>query len=227
MGDGFQYLDIILLAMIAAFIALRLRSILGRRTGNEGTQPEQHGFPSPVKTDGVAAPVDGQAQDGVVDHLGLKLDSASPAYEGIRKIIARDKLFDLEIFVTGAQSAYDMILEAFWQGDTETLGALVGSDVLPHFENAIADRQKAGLSVGNKLVAIRQVDIEDASLEGTLARITVKFVSDIIQVTKDSENRVVEGDITDTVDVIDIWTFERDLRKSDPNWILVSTRSGH
>lgn len=227
MGDGFQYLDIILLAMIAAFIALRLRSILGRRTGNEGTQPEQRGFPSAVKADGVAAPVDGQAPDPGGDNLGVNLDSASPAYDGIRKIRGRDGSFDLEIFISGAQSAYDMILEAFWRGDTETLEVLVGDEVRSHFERAITDRQKAGLVVGNKLVAIRNVDVEDASLAGTLARITVKFVSDIILVTRDSENRVVEGDITDTVKVIDIWTFERDLKKSDPNWILVATRSGH
>lgn len=227
MGDSFQYLDIILLAMIAAFIALRLRSILGRRTGNEGTQPEQRGFPSPVKPDAGSAPVEGPSLDQDGDALAAALDQASPAYEGIRKIRAKDASFNLDVFVKGAQSAYDMILEAFWQGDTEALKTLVGDEVRGHFERAITERQKAGLSVGNKLVAIRKVDIEDAALEGTIARITVKYVSDIVIVTRDSENRIIEGDVTDTVEVIDIWTYERDVKKSDPNWILISTRSGH
>jgi predicted lipid-binding transport protein (Tim44 family) len=227
MGDGFQYLDIILLAMIAAFIALRLRSILGRRTGHEGTEPEQSGFPAPVPADGRAAPVEGKPVDQAAGRASVLLDETSPAYDGLRKIAARDSAFNPDIFISGAQSAYDMILEAFWRGNKAGLKSLVGDEVRSHFEQAITEREKAGLTVGNKLAAIRKADIEAASLTGSTARITVKYVSDIIMVTRDSENRVVEGDVTDTVEAIDIWTYERDLKKSDPNWILIRTRSGH
>lgn len=229
MGDGFQYLDIILLAMIAAFIALRLRSILGRRTGNEGSGPDRSGFPTPVKTDAGAPTIEGQVVDHPDDHVhaSVNLDAGSPASEGIRKIRSKDGSFDLGGFVSGAQSAYDMILDAFWHGDTAQLRSLVADEVRSHFEKAIRDREKAGLIVGNKLISIREVAVEDATLNGTIAQITVKFVSDIVMVTKDSENRIVEGDVTDSSEVIDIWTFQRDIKKSDPNWILVSTRSGH
>jgi predicted lipid-binding transport protein (Tim44 family) len=225
MGDNFQYVDIIFLAMIAAFIALRLRSVLGRRTGDEPSRTGQ-GFPAPAKEAGAPLAADGQPLGPDADLALLKLAPLSDAYKGIVKIRNKDRRFDGMAFVTGAQSAYDMILEAFWTGDTATLKALVSTEVYGHFEKAILDRQQAGLVVGNKLMSIRAATVEEAELEGNMARITLKFVSDLILVTKDSENRVIEGDVSDTVEVIDIWTFERDLGKSDPNWILVTTRSG-
>lgn len=226
MGDGFQYLDIILLAMIAAFIALRLRSILGRRTGSEQSGAGQSGYsPSPEARAQSGAIEDENFNEGL-DEMPTVVSADSPAYDVLRRIHDRDPDFDLNGFVNGGKAAYRMILEAFWTGNVADLKSLVSQDVFAQFESAIAAREAAGRSCGNKLVNIEHVELPEASLDGNIARITLKYVSNIILVTRDSENRVIEGDVTDAVVVTDIWTYERDLTQGDPNWILVATRSG-
>lgn len=224
MGDGFQYLDIILLAMIAAFIALRLRSVLGRRTGNEQPNAGQGDYsPSPEAKTGAG---EDESLDQDLEESPTIVPVDSPAYEALRRIHDRDRNFNLDGFVNGGKAAYHMILEAFWTGVAADLKPLVSGDVFAQFESAIRAREAAGRNCGNKLVGIEKVEIPEATLDGNIARITLKYVSDIILVTRDSENRVIEGDVTDAVVVTDIWTYERDLTRDDPNWILVATRSG-
>ena len=116
-----------------------------------------------------------------------------------------------------------MVLEAFWKGDREELGWLVGGDVRATFEGAIAEREAAGLRLENRLVQIERAMIEDARLDGRTASITVRFDADIAAVTRDAEGHVVAGSLTDAVETHDVWTFQRKLGSDDPNWLLVET----
>lgn len=210
--------EIILLAMVSLFVGLRLYSVLGRRTGHE--QPiakpaEASGSPTVVSRppSDVPSPQSANAEEVVVPG----------AIEGIRAIIAADPSFDAARFLQGAQSAYRMILEAFWRGDEEELGRLVDDEVRGSFVQAIADRTAAGHVLENRLVTIEHAVIERARLNGQMATITVRFGADIAAVTRDAEGNVIAGSLTDAVPTHDVWTFSRHVRADDPNWILIET----
>lgn len=208
---------IILFAMVAAFLALRLYAVLGKRTGHE--QP----LPKPAE-ERIAVPPLPRTIDVVpeVRETGGRAIEAG-AESGLRAVIAADSSFDVAQFVEGAKSAYKMILEAFWKGDTETLTWLVEDDVRAGFEEAISERQAAGHVLDNRLIAIERALIADASVEGKVARISVRFDADIASVTRDQEGNLVAGSMTDAVETHDIWTFSRNLKGDDPNWKLTET----
>lgn len=207
---------VVLLAMIAAFLALRLYSVLGKRTGHE--QP----LPKPAE-DRTATPlprtIDMPAE--VKDVRNPSIESGAEA--GLRQIVAADGGFDSAQFLDGAKSAYKMILEAFWKGDRETLAWLVESDVRDAFGEVISAREEAGQTLDNRLVRIEKAVISDAELSGGVARITVRFDADIAAVTRDAEGTVIAGSLTDAVDTHDVWTFSRTLKSDDPNWKLSET----
>ena len=211
--------EIILLAMVALFVGLRLYSVLGQRTGHEqeplprGIEPRQQ--PAPVPQPLADAPAERkEASDEIV---------APGAEHGIRRIAAADTSFDVSSFVLGAQSAYRMVLEAYWKGDEKELGYLANDDVRDAFAEAIAEREAEGHVLDNRLVAIENTMIQDAELDGSTARITVRFDADIAAVTRDKEGKVIAGSLSDAVPTHDVWTFARNLRDSDPNWLLVET----
>jgi predicted lipid-binding transport protein (Tim44 family) len=209
-------IEIVLLAMVALFVGLRLFSVLGRRTGHE-QQPVLR------TAEAVAEPVVA-APDAVAEpseRSGFVFEDA--AAKGIKAIIAADSSFDVARFLEGAQAAYRMILEAFWQGDRETLGELAGDEVLASFNAAIDEREAAGNTLDNRLVAIERAMIEDASLKGRTASLTVRFDADIAAVTRNREGEVIAGSMTDAVATHDLWTFRRTLGSSDPGWQLVET----
>ena len=211
--------EIVLLAMVALFVGLRLYAVLGRRTGHEQrpvTRPEAvtGGEPAPTVTD---------LHPERIESSGLVYEDGAAA--GIRSIVSADPSFDVGRFLEGAQAAYRMILEAFWKGDRDELSDLASRDVLAAFEEAIADRETAGHRLDNRLVAIERAVIEDASLSGREARITVRFDADIAAVTRNEAGEVVAGTMTDAVETHDVWTFSRTLGSSDPNWLLVDTDS--
>lgn len=210
-------LYVILLAMVAGFLALRLYSVLGKRTGHEQPLPkpaeERVGMPASQRT---------------VDVVAEPRDPAARAVEagaepGLRKLVAADPSFDLGQFVEGSKSAYRMILEAFWKGDRETLDWLVEADVRDAFGRAIDEREAAGHVLDNRLVTIEQAQVSEIAVDGGQARITVRFDADIAAVTRDAEGNVVAGSLTDAVDTHDVWTFARTLRSDDPNWKLTET----
>jgi predicted lipid-binding transport protein (Tim44 family) len=208
---------VILFAMVAAFLALRLYSVLGKRTGHE--QP----LPKPAEERVALAAV-----PRTIDVTPEVRESGTRAIEtgaesGLRAVIAADSSFDVAQFVEGSKSAYRMILEAFWKGDEETLGWLVEDDVREGFVAAIAERREAGHVLENRLVVIDRALITDASMEGKLARITVRFDADIAAVTRDAEGNLIAGSMSDAVETHDSWTFARNLRSDDPNWKLVET----
>ncbi len=210
--------EIVLLAMVALFVGLRLYSVLGRRTGHE-QQPILRPAETPASTD-AAAP----AADLAVDRPetgGFVYEE--PATPGIRAIVAADPSFDVGRFLEGGQAAYRMILEAFWRGDREELRHLVGGDILATFEEVIATREEAGEQLDNRLVLIEKAVISDARLTGRSAEVDVRFDADIAAVTRDREGKVIAGTLTDAIPTHDVWTFRRNLASGDPNWLLVET----
>jgi len=207
---------IILLAMIAAFLALRLYSVLGKRTGHE--QPLK---PVEERIAPVTAP---RTIDATPEAREVVNRNIAPAAEkGLRAIIAADPGFDVTQFLEGARSAYRMTLEAFWKGDEEALSHLAEQPVQHAFAEAIAARNTAGHVLDNRLVSIEHARIEDATVEGRLGRITVRFDADIAAVTRDAEGVVVAGSMSDAVQTHDLWTFARLLKSDDPNWKLAET----
>ena len=207
---------IVLLAMVAAFLALRLYMVLGKRSGHEQVLPKPAEVaPAPVpRTVSDVASEPASPPDTVIE---------SDAAPGIRQIISADSSFDVARFLDGAKSAYRMILEAYWKGDEEALGWLTNDDVRESFAEAIAARKEAGQVLDNRLVSVERALIARASLEGRVARITVRFDADIAAVTRDREGKVIAGTLSDAIPTHDVWTFRRTLASGDPNWLLVET----
>ena len=211
-------MEIILLAMVAGFLGLRLYSVLGRRTGHE--QP-------------LVKPADGQAgtlvrspsthEVGTVAEAVAEVPIDPRATDGLRALVAADPSFDVARFIDGARSAYRMILEAYWRADEEEIARLVGGDVRDAFVAAIAARNEAGHVLANRLVAIERAVIDHASVQGQTANVTVRFDADIATVTRDAQGNVVAGSLSDAVPTHDVWTFSRNIRADDPNWLLVET----
>ena len=208
---------LVLFAMVAAFLALRLYSVLGRRTGHE--QPAPKPAEERVASAPLSRPVDVKAE--VRDVAQRSVESRAEA--GLRAIVAADPSFDVAQFLDGAKSAYRMILEAFWTADRDTLSWLTEDDVRNAFEEAIQQREADGHVLNNRLVAIERAVISDAALEGRLARVTVRFDADIVAITRDRDGTVVAGSLSDAVPTNDIWTFTRTLKSDDPNWKLAET----
>lgn len=219
-------IEIVLLAMVAAFLGLRLYSVLGKRTGHE-----QEHTPRNVESLDKRRAEHEQRERPVPDIVpasnmptpqpSMIYDSA--AESGMRAILAADRNFDVGRFVEGSKAAYEMILEAFWKGDREELKELCDDDVYESFVSAIKAREKNGEVLENRLVRIEEARIADASLDGRMARITVRFDADIVAVVKDKDGALIGGSLTDAVDTHDVWTFMRDLSSASPAWILDET----
>jgi len=208
---------VILLAMVAAFLALRLYSVLGKRTGHE--QP----LPKPAEDRVAAAPLPRTIDVKPERSATAPRVIESAAESGLRAVVAADPAFDVAQFVDGAKSAYRMILEAFWKGDREMLGWLAEEGVRDAFVSAIDAREANGEVLDNRLVSIERAVVSEASVEGRVARITVRFDADIAAITRDADGNVIAGSMTDAVETHDAWTFARNLRSDDPNWKLADT----
>lgn len=231
-SDIFDLTNILLLA-IAVLIFFRLRSVLGRRTGNErprldpltareaGT-PRDNVVTLPRSRDSVLSP-EAHAQS-VDDRLG-KMPEDSKALLPLREIAAADPNFETGSFLAGAKVAYEMIVTAYAKGDRETLGNLLSREVYDSFNAVISEREARGETVEMNFVGITSADIVDAHLSGRVAQITVRFVSELITAVHDRTGEIVEGDLKTVRQVIDIWTFMRDLSSANPNWRLVATDS--
>jgi predicted lipid-binding transport protein (Tim44 family) len=210
---------IVILALVALFIGLRLYSVLGERTGHE-QQPILKPAESDARTASpVAQPPVAQPAPAETGDMAF-VPTAGPA---VRAILAADASFDVARFLEGAKSAYRMILEAFWKGDLDALRAHVDPHVYEAFASAIEQRKKDGLTLDNRLVAIDHAVISEAALERGLAIITVRFEADIAAVTRNPEGQVVAGSLSDAVQTRDLWTFRRDTGARDPNWLLIET----
>ena len=210
---------IVLLAMVAAFLALRLYMVLGKRSGHEQALPPK---PAEERLSPLQAPR--AAAEQVIEQAPASDSVIEPdAAQGMRAILSADSSFDVARFIDGAKSAYRMILEAFWRGDEDELNWLVAPEVREAFVAAIAARREAGHTLDNRLVSIENAKIVAARLENRVAYVTVHFTADIAAVTRDAEGNLIAGTLEDAVTTNDSWTFMRNLRESDPNWLLVET----
>jgi predicted lipid-binding transport protein (Tim44 family) len=238
MTEGFPYVDIILFAMVAAYLVYRLRSVLGRRTGNErrrddalssrrtGSEADETVVKLPNRGKDRRDREREQARPPKSVEELIAEDTkvvASDAVDGIAQIRANDPTFSGKEFVAGARTAFEMIVGAFAKGDRKLLRRLLSDEVYENFNQAIKDRESAGNEVETTMVGIEFANIIEARMTGSEAFITVEFTSEQVNVTRDSEGRVIEGDPNEVCRAIDIWTFSRDLASKNPNWILVAT----
>jgi predicted lipid-binding transport protein (Tim44 family) len=215
---------IIILALIAAFLGLRLYSVLGKRTGHEQEPvlPRSDERPTvlvpPTSADGPRGPA--------ADPLAGLVYEAS-AERGIRALLAADRTFDVARFLSGAKAAYRLILEAYWAGNRDELRDLCDADSYDAFDAAITAREERGETLQNRLVTVDRAIIVDADLlPGNDARIAVRFEADIAAVTRDRGGAIIAGSMTDAVATTDVWGFRRDINSSNPNWLLDETDAG-
>ena len=218
MGDLPHYFDIILFAMVAAFLVLRLRSVLGRRTGNERRRELLRG--PATAADKVVTLGQRPAPTAISTAV---VAPAGTVDGGLAQIAAADPAFDSKEFIDGARAAFEWILGAFAASDKTKLRPLVSDDVYKPFAEAIDEREAAGETLETRINKISDIDIVEAGIEGRIARITVKLVSDQVHVLRAHDGSVVDGDPQNAVEKTDFWTFSRDTSSSDPNWVLVGT----
>ena len=238
---GFDITSIIFL-VIAVVLFMRLRDVLGTRTGNE-REPFDPYSDQKEKQDTTRAPAPDDVGDNVItlpgrneqdaedpEEANRRLQKIAPEgsslNEALKELLSVDRGFDPEGFLSGAKAAYEMIVTAYAQGDRKTLKKLLAADVFAGFTSALDEREAQGLRVEFTFIGINKASIVEAEVAGKEAQITVRFVSSITTCTKDDVGHVIEGDPNAIEQVTDIWTFSRDVTSRNPNWKLIGTESG-
>ncbi len=234
----FDIYTIIFLAL-AVFIFLRLRSVLGQRTGRERPPYDPYSARDAVRspaTDKVVTlqprpaepastrPV--EATPPAADRWKDIAEKGSSVAVGLDAIAAADSGFDAKHFITGARTAYEMIVTAFAEGDRRQLRSLLSREVFDGFDTAISERESRGETAESRFVSIDGSTITSAELRARTAQITIRFVSKLISATRDRSGNVIEGSAEKVTDVTDVWTFARDISSRDPNWKVVATEAG-
>jgi predicted lipid-binding transport protein (Tim44 family) len=235
----FDIYTIVFLA-VAVFIFLRLRSVLGQRTGRERPPYD------PFSRDPLRGGAKDAAKDNVVSLPGRPVEPAAPAMEpvaaadrwkgvaetgsslatGLDAVAASDPEFDVKHFIAGARAAYEMVVTAYAEGDRRTLKNLLSRDVYEGFDAAITERERRGETAETRFVSLDTADIIGAEIRAKSAQVTVRFVSKLISVTRDKTGAVIDGNPEKVTDVTDVWTFARDISSRDPNWKLIATEAG-
>jgi predicted lipid-binding transport protein (Tim44 family) len=229
----------IIFVALAVFIFLRLRSVLGQRTGRErppydpysardavrGSTGDKVVTLTPRAIEQPPAPP-AEPADPVDRWKGIA-PTGSAVAAGLDAIVAADKSFDPRHFLTGARAAYEMIVLAFAQGDRRTLRDWLAKDVYDSFDSVIRERETRGETTETRFVSIETAEPAAAELRGRTAQLTVRFLSHLVSVTRDKSGNVIEGNPDRVTEVTDVWTFARDVTSRDPNWKLVATEAGH
>jgi predicted lipid-binding transport protein (Tim44 family) len=229
----------IIFLALAVFIFLRLRNVLGQKTGSERPPFDRAAARDmiPGKPDTNVVPMPGSVIDqsptapsaDVVppsDRWKGIAEPDSPLAHGLNAVVVQDSSFDANHFLSGAKGAYEMIVMAFANGDRRALRDLLSSEVYESFEAAIKDREKNERKTETRFVAIEKAELLSADVREHTAQLTVKFVSQMISVTRDKAGAIVDGSPDKVTDITDVWTFARDVSSRDPNWKLVGTGSG-
>jgi len=234
-----QNFDIVTLVAIAlaVFVILRLRAVLGQRTGHQeppetfevrreaARRSREAESANVVKlpTRASDADGDGELKSRAFSEIDAMAKSGTELNKGLRQIVERDPSFMPKEFKTGADSAYEMIVNAFADGDRKILRNLLSKDVYEGFKSVLDEREARAETIKSSFVGIDQSDIRSAEVKDQEARITVRFASQIVSATYDKEGKLIDGNENDIASVTDIWTFARDTRSRDPNWKLVAT----
>ena len=228
----------IIFLALAVFIFIRLRSVLGQRTGRERPPYDPYSRdtarpPQPAADSKVvalperAATAPGTAPEADEEPPRYRWEDVapegSPLAATLDQIAAVESDFDAKHFLSGAKAAYEMIVTAFANGDRRMLKDLLAKDVYDSFVAAISERETRGETMESRFVAVERADLQDATLAGRTAQLTVRFVSQLISVTRSRTGEVVDGSPDEVADVTDVWTFAREVGTRDPNWKLVAT----
>ncbi|MCV9938130.1 Tim44/TimA family putative adaptor protein [Boseaceae bacterium BT-24-1] len=238
--QNFDMTTLVFLAL-AVFVAWKLRSVLGQKTGHEKppVDPFARREAPPMRPDQAG---NGERRDNVVRLPGAANDAAaapvvdaerwkdiaepgSPIAVGLDAIVRQEPRFDAKGFLGGAKSAYETIVTAFARGDRKTLKGLLAKEVYDGFEQAISEREKRGEKAESNFVSIDKAEITAVDVKGKAAQITIAFVSQLISAVRDAQGNVVDGSADAVSEVNDVWTFSRQLASRDPNWLLVATES--
>lgn len=202
--------QLLILAAIAVFLVLRLKSILGTR---EGFEPEE----TPVIAPRAAPPA--PPEEDLFDHVA----QGTPAARALMRIKEIEPAFSATQFLKGARGAYEMILMAFDKGDLERIRPFLAPEVFDAFAGVVAQRNADGLTVSTEFLGIREIELTDARLDGNEAELTVRFVAELISATRNAAGDLVDGDPKTARKQRDSWTFARIMGQGDPNWQLVAT----
>ena len=217
-------IEILVLILIAGVVLYRLKTVIGTRTGHEGpTDIIRRQQEAASRTDGHAGPVAVPDIEEPEEEKFLNAPEGSrAALEAIRNV---EPGFDIDGFVDGGRSAYEMILMAYEEGDRDTLQSLLAPDVFQAFQSGIEAREEAGLRVDARFIGVREAGVEEVRFDpdANIADVTVRFVGELITAVRDAENRVVEGDPNEVRRQTDVWTFSREMGSVDPNWLLTGT----
>ncbi len=237
MNNGFILMDIIILAAITALLVIHLFKTLGKRGGHENKPSLDRFKPLPKDEEGDDTVVPLPDREGTArakekelsgdEILGERDESApgTPLEAALTQIRLADKTFNEKDFLNGARTAFEMIVTAFAEDDRKTLRPLLANEVYENFSSAIQEREDNNYKLETTLVGINECELIEAELQQRTAFITVKFVSEQVNVTRDAQGEVVDGDPSHVAKITDIWTFARNTRSRDPNWTLVATRS--
>lgn len=229
---------ILLLAAVAVLIILKLRSVLGQRTGRERPPYDPYSAPDTVRNASgdkvVTLPQRGNAEpprppepaEANPDRYAGFALPGSPVARGLDAIAAADRSFDVRQFIAGARAAYEMIVTAYAAGDRRSLKGLLEREVYDGFDAVIRQREAHGEAVETRFVSIDASEIIGAQLRGKTAQITLRFVSQLVSVTRNRNGNVIDGSADSVTGVTDIWTFAREVTSRDPNWKLVATEGG-
>jgi predicted lipid-binding transport protein (Tim44 family) len=232
--NGFIDIYSIIFLVLAVVIFFRLRSVLGRRTGNERPPFDPYsrreapkaggGNDKVISLPGRAAEA-GLATPEAEERVKAVAPAGSVLQDPLVAIAKADASFDPQQFLAGAKGAYEMIVTAYAEGDRKALKQLLSKDVYDGFVSAIGQRESRGETMEFKFVGIDKAEITDAALKSGSAQVTVRFLSKLISATHDASGAVIDGDPVHVSDVTDIWTFSRDVASRDPNWKLIATES--
>jgi len=229
----------IIFLALAVFIFLRLRNVLGQRTGTERPPYDRtaRNVAQGVQDNNVM-PIPGAVIDPAplaptadvvppTDRWKGVADQGSPLAHGLDAIAAQDSSFDPRHFISGARSAYEMIVLAFANGDRRSLKDLLSTEVYDSFDTVIKEREKHEQKTETRFVSIDKAELVNAEARDKSAQLTVRFVSQMVSVTRDKAGAIVDGSADKVADITDVWTFARDITSRDPNWKLVGTGSAH
>ena len=245
--DGRIDLTTLLFLVLAVVIFLKLRSVLGRRTGHEQARYERYKaqqeasqrngkvvgqdkvvtLPRREREDVEMRPVEQEVRTDVEERARGIAAGNSGLAAGLVEIIRADRSFEPEEFLKGARAAYEIIVTAFAEGNRKTLKDLLSREVYDGFSGAIGERESRGDQIDQSFVGIKSADIVEAELKGGVAQITIKFVSELISATRDRAGEVIAGDPKRIKEVTDIWTFAREVASRNPNWRLIATQAAN
>lgn len=233
MNDSFDIFTLLIL-VVAIVIFLRLRSVLGRRTGHEKPRydPFTNGNGAPAPENVIPMPAgsprtafEGESLKSAEERLGKFASKGTPLAGGLLDIARADQNFDPAKFLEGAKIAYETIVTAFAAGNRKLLKPLLGREVYEGFNSAISAREAKGETVEFSFIGISKAEIASAELAGRMAQVTVHFISELITATHGPGGAITEGDPKRIREVSDIWTFARDTTSRDPNWKLIATET--